>query len=217
MMGRFFKVFGLILAFMGAWGVVLILLVVLAEGDEEVLLFGILPATVLIFITFVPYLNAVSKRVFRFPGEGEPVSEDELRARILAINDFDAPVMVEERGRKLVVTWKYVDSRWWELLAKAGLQKIYELHVKLDGDRHRATLSDVTRSVKWRTGPSEVRVAGAWFRGIALEAEFGKQWGIRENFELGKIHDYTFSSAEIRNPVLNTILRSGWEVRLGMW
>ena len=41
----------------------------------------------------------MAKRVFCYTGESEPVGEDELRAVILAINGFDAPVSVEERGK----------------------------------------------------------------------------------------------------------------------
>ena len=68
-----------------------------------------------------PYLDFVAKRVFRFTGEAKAVSEKELRTVIKGINHLDAPVVVQERGRKLVVTWKYVDAKWWEVLA-------YEFH-----------------------------------------------------------------------------------------
>jgi len=162
-------------------------------------------------------LDKVAKRVFRFKGEGEPVSETELRAQVQAINEFDAPVMVEERKDKLVATWKYVDAHWWELLAKAGLTKVYELHIKFDNAQHLVTLIDVTKSVSWRAGPTEVRLRGGFFRGIMLAYEIGKQWGIKENFELGKVYDYKFVPQEIKMPILNSILRSGWDVRFGIF
>ena len=44
-----------------------------------------------------------------------------------------------------------------------------------------------------------------------------QEWGIKENFELGSIYDYQFSPQEIKNPVMNSILRNGWAVRFGMW
>ena len=47
--------------------------------------------------------------------------------------------------------------------------------------------------------------------------EVGKQWGIKRNFEVGKIYDYKFVPSEIKLPILNSILRSGWDVRYGMW
>jgi hypothetical protein len=181
------------------------------------MLLVVLSMLVLSFGGFFPYLDWASKRVFRFQGEGEPVSETTLRAHIRAINQFDLPVMVSERGHKLVATWKYVDARWWELLAKAGLTKAYELHIKFDRTRHFVTLVDVTRSLSWRVGPTQVQVGWIGFRGLAFGYEIGRQWGIKESFELGKVYDYRFTPQEIKMPIMNSILRDGWDVRFGIW
>ena len=147
-----------------------------------------------------------------------------LRVSLLAVNDWvDAPVQVEPRTRRrggpgaLVITWRYVDARWWERLAQAGLTELYELHVRLDEARQRATLIDVTRQVQWRAGPTQVRVRGGSFRGVLFAFEIGEQWGITENWTLGPIYAYRFVPAEIKLPVLNTLLRSGWDVRFGLW
>jgi len=102
-------------------------------------------------------------------------------------------------------------------LARAGLKKIYELHIKFNDAKKEATLIDVHKSVSWRAGPSEVQVYGGFSRGTSFAYEIGKQWGIKENFELGSIYDYQFSPQEIKNPVMNSILRNGWAVRFGMW
>jgi len=173
--------------------------------------------TALIFILFLPYLNITTRRIFHFPGEGMPITEAALREELLTVNEFDAPVMVTERGDKLIFTWRYVDARWWELLSKAGLTQIYELHVKLDDERKTAVLIDVTKSVSWRAGPEGVNIGMFGFRGVNFSYEVGKAWGIRENFTPGKIYDYKFSPQEIKNPVLNSILQNGWQVRFGMW
>jgi hypothetical protein len=52
---------------------------------------------------------------------------------------------------------------------------------------------------------------------VRCTSEVGKQWGIKENFALGKVYDYKFVPTEIKLPVLNTILRSGWDVSYGLW
>lgn len=217
MLKRFLTVFGLMLLYMLVLAGILALVILLAGENDTLILITVLVMMVLAIVILVPYLDQVSKRVFYFKGEGQPISETELRAQIQAINQFDAPVMVEERKDKLVATWKYVDSRWWELLAKAGLTKVYELHIKFDDAQHLVTLIDITKSVSWRAGPTKVRLWGGFFRGIMLAYEIGKQWGIKENFELGKVHDYKFVPQEIKMPIMNSILRSGWDVRFGIW
>jgi hypothetical protein len=218
MLKRFLAVFGLMLLYMAVLaGILLLVILLVGEENDTLILISVLVMMVLAIVIMVPYLDQMAKRVFRFRGEGEPVSETELRTQIQAINEFDAPVMIEERKGRLVATWKYVDARWWELLAKAGLTKVYELHIKFDDVQHLVTLIDINKSVSWRAGPTEVRLRGGFFRGIMLAYEIGKQWGIKENFELGKVYDYKFVPQEIKMPIMNSILRSGWDVRFGIW
>lgn len=224
MVKRFLLLFAGVLLYMALWALPLYGLVLLWEDRTGLLLAGVGAITALLLGGFVPFLDAAAKRVFSFRGRGTPVPADELRASLLAVNDWvDAPVQVTQRARRrggpgtLVITWRYVDARWWERLAKAGLAELYELHVRLDEARGRATLIDVTRAVQWRAGPAEVRLRGGWFRGVLFQVELGRQWGIRENWSPGRIYAYRFVPAEIKMPVLNTLLRSGWDVRFGLW
>lgn len=217
MMKRFFAVFGLVMLFMAVLAVMLLAVILLVGDNESAILVAVLVILVIGIGAFLPFLDWAIKRVFHFPGEGTPIAEADLRARIQALNRFDGPVMVQERKKKLVATWKYVDAQWWELLAKAGLTRVYELHMKFDAPSKTVTLIDVTKSVSWRAAPTEVRLRGGFSRGVILAYEIGKAWGIQRSFQPGKIYDYRFVPQEIKNPVLNTILRAGWDVRFGIW
>jgi hypothetical protein len=217
MVKRFLIAFALILLYMAVWAGLLYGVILLAQEDEGLLLTAILAMMAFLILAFIPYLDQVTKRAFHFRGEGQPTPASTLRRQILAVNRFKAPVMAEERLYDLVLTWKYVDARWWRVLSKAGLTRLYELHVKLDEKRSVATLIDVRKSVRWRAGPTQVHVGRSVSRGILTGYEIGKQWGIAENWELGVVFDYKFVPAEIKTPVMNTILRSGWDVRFGIW
>ena len=217
MIGRFVLAFAAVLAYLGIWALVLLPVALAARGDPEIMLVVVAATLVLSGGGIIPYLDFVAKRIFRYKGEGPPVAEAELRALLAAVNDADIPVTVAERGRKLVVTWRYVDAKWWEVLSKSGLRSVYELHVKLDDRRKVATLVDVEKSVRWSVGPAHVRVWGGYFRGVMLEYSIGAQWGITENFGVGRIYAFRFAPAEIKNPVMNSILRNGWDVRFGLW
>jgi hypothetical protein len=217
MMKRFLIVFGLIILYMVVIALVFLSFILLLRENDGAMLVLALVMLVVSAGGLIPFMDWAAKRVFYFPGEGQPISEAALRAQVQAINELNVPVMVQERGRTLAVTWKYVDARWWELFARAGLTKIYELHVKFDEARRRVTLIDVTKSVSWRAGPTKVQIAWIGFRGISFEVEIGQQWGIVENFQLGQVYEYRFSPQEIKTPVMNSILRSGWDVRFGIW
>ena len=218
---RFLTVFGLVLAFMAVLALFLWLAIALFGDNTTAMLIVILVALVVSFGGFVPFLNWAVKRAFTFRGEGRPLPVEALRAQIQAINTFDAPVMVQERKGKLVATWKYVDARWLELFAKAGLTKSYELHMRFDKARHTVTMVDRIKEASWRAGlgggMGGGSGSGSFTQGVIMTYEVGKQWGIKENFALGKVYDYKFVPTEIKLPILNSILRSGWDVSYGIW
>ena len=219
MFKRFLAVFGLILLFMAVWGGILIAVYYIfeLEGDEEVAGIVVASSMVPIFGTFIPLFNLATKWGFRFKGEGAPIPLEQLREKIKEINTYNVPVMVTEKKGKLIVTWKYVDAKWWIILAKTGLKELYELHIKFNDKKKKVTLIDVQKTVDWEAGPYGVKIRGGYFRGVMMQYTISKAWGIKENFKFGKIYDYKFRPSEIKNPVLNTILRSGWDVNFGLW
>lgn len=216
MLGKFFLSFVAILLYMGMLS--LVLLVVVTQLDGDIIPWAVGGFALIVIGTFPVAIDRIAKLIFRFKGEGSPISVGDLRSEILAINTFgDLPITVREDGKRIIVSWKYLDAKWWEVLQKKGVRESYELVIKLDAKRHRATLIDITRSLTWGIGPSTVRFGSSFFRGIRLEYKRGKAWGIRENFSIGKIYDFTFRSEDIHDPVMNTILRSGWNVRFGLF
>lgn len=216
-MQKFFLVFLSIFLYILLWFSVVAVAALATGGDEEAGLIIALGTLIIFPITLIPFMQSMAKRVFHFKGQGTPISEKALRAMILNINELEAPVMIQEKNGRLIATWNYLDARWWEILAKAGLEKVYELHMKINDDRKTVTMIDIHKSVSWRAGPSQVRLRGGFFRGISTTYEIGKQWGIKENFKPGKIYDYKFSSGEIKYPIMNSILKNGWDVQFALW
>src|SRR5919202_2166269 len=128
-----------IILFMVVWAAILVAVLALGHGlgrTDDQLLVPLLVLIALILLTFFPYLNAVAQRVFAVPGEGPPVPPAELHRRLEELNTFDAPVMAQPKRWGYLFTWRYVDAKWWELFAQAGLTETYELRVKLDAAHH---------------------------------------------------------------------------------
>jgi len=216
-MKRFFAVFGLILLYMAAWAPVLLVVILILEGDDEAILIAIGSSLPVIIGLFLPYLNFVCRKVYRYRGEGEPISEKELRERIIEINNFGHPVMVVHRKKKLVVTWNYVEEKWRGVLSTGGMKQAYHLHIKFSDRKKEVILIDVLKSFSWRVGHSGARVRGGFFRGVDIDFEAGRTGPIDEVFSARSVSGYRFSSREIKDPVSNTILKSGWDIRLAMW
>jgi hypothetical protein len=160
-------------------------------------------------------LQVLLRRVWYFAGSGAPVDEAELRGRLLAVNNLDAPVRVVERRRKLVVGWRHDEVQWCELLSRRGLSGLYELHLHIDPRTRTVTLMDRRRPVQFLFCPEGVktgrpRVVLPFLRLRANRLGSVEQYATMEPFQ------YDFLPHEIKAPVLGTILASGWNVRFSL-
>src|SRR5271157_693794 len=147
----FLKAGAYVLGYLAIWALILFIgikIIKPAHNDIRIVYFG-MSCMVLMFITFLPFLNFVAKRSFHFKGQGTRVSTADLKKTILSTNDSDIPVTVTEKKGRLIVTWKYVDAKWWETMAKAGLTKAYQLHIKFNENKKEATLIDVEKNISW--------------------------------------------------------------------
>ena len=164
-----------------------------------------------------PFMQWLAGAVFNYAGEGTPINESAMRQRILAIETLDAPIMVEERDEKLVVTWNYVDAQWWGVLSRSGMDQVYELHIKLDDKRKTARLIDVHKSVNWSVDPSGVRLRGGYSRGVDLSYQRVIGYGWDDAFQFGRVVDYEFRNSDIKQPIVNLLIENGWRVKFGLW
>jgi len=201
---------------MGLYALLLLPLLML-DGDAKGIALGIWGVGAFVF--YLPWFFWITKKVWFFKSDAvEPWPYAELKKELLNINNFDAPVTVtEKKPNHLIITWKYVDAKWWELFKKAGMTGNYRLHIVFSPEKHEARLIDVETRMNWSAGPTGFHQGFTFFRGIMMQFSIGKAWGIRENFSLGKIYDYKFVPGEIKSPVMNTLLRAGWDVRFALF
>ncbi len=220
-MKKFLKYFLYVIGYMGLWGIFILLLMGYLQQkygpQSKEMFYGFLFVFITLFSSWIPFMIWTAARVFIYPGEGDPVSEEDLRKQILEINSFDAPVRVEEKGKKLSVSWNYVDAKWFGIISKSSLSKHYELLIRFNDRTKTATLIDIQKEISFGLTPGEFKLRGGYFRGISFNYEKGIAWGITDNFKIGKVYDYKFTNAEIKTPVMNTITRNGWTVKMGLF
>ena len=148
-----------------------------------------------------------------------PVSEEELRTRLLAINDTPTPVAVEENTEsgELVGSWRYADARWAGPLHSGGITRLARVRMRLDPDRARVRIQDQTMQLDWGLGISgrgSVSVGG--FRGIVFGGyERGRGAGLV--FRNGRLvydqtYNYRFSAEELKGPIVDLVTGSGWDL-----
>ena len=145
--------------------------------------------------------------------EGPPQSLEAVRAALLATNRPSAPFLVRlgaEQEGDLVAEWRIVDANWYEIFAKAGLEKAFKVLMRFDAATHELRAVDQEWSVEWRAGVPKLSLSASGFRGQKTEIEFGKAYGFTEKLSVGEIYNYRFNTAELKQPLQKAVAANGW-------
>jgi hypothetical protein len=148
------------------------------------------------------------------PQAGTPVlSEQELRARLLELNRSSAPYQIIDGSPEnvdLIAEWKIVDAQWYEIFAKAGLEKVFRIYLKFDPATHQVRAMDREYTVDWSAGVPQISLAANSFMGQKTSIEFGKAYAFTETPAPGQVYNYRFDTREIKTPVQDAVTQSGW-------
>jgi len=156
--------------------------------------------------------NMLLRRIWFFRGQGEPVPLDQLRQRLICVNDLDCPIRALVTRRKIVFTWRFKEPRWCELFSRLGKNRLDELHCRFDADTRTVYLSDRVRLADFLICPDRVKIGRSRILLPLLRASIKRLDSVEQYATLAG-HDYDFHVREIKSPVLGTILASGWHVR----
>jgi hypothetical protein len=145
---------------------------------------------------------------------GPPQPAAAVRAALLAVNRPTAPFQIRPaasgEAAELVAEWKIVDAGWYEIFAKAHLEKAFKVLMRLDETAHEVRAVDQEWSVAWRAGVPEMSLAASAFRGQETAIEFGKAYGFTEKLSVGEIYNYRFATKELKGPLQQAVAAQGW-------
>lgn len=145
-----------------------------------------------------------------------PRSAAEVRAALLAANRPTAPYTVRDgaaEGADLVAEWKIVDASWYEIFAKAHLEKAFKVLMRLDGEKHEVRAVDQEWSVAWRAGVPTLSLSAEAFRGTETSVQFGTGYAFTEELRPGQVYRYRFATGELKTPLQEAALAAGWTWR----
>ncbi len=170
---------------------------------------------VLFLLSLGPALSFLLKKIWFFQGTGTPVSLKELRATLMKVNGMHAPVRVLDKGKRLIVEWRYNDSDWCELMAEKKITRLYELRLGFDESTRTVTLSDRSRKVDFDLCPIRVKTGF-----LAMPRQFfairsAERNGI-EKYRERRPSDFLFKPGEIKSPLVGTLLSLGWNVQFAL-
>ena len=142
------------------------------------------------------------------------VPRDVLEQRLLAVNNEQVPFSVQPGEESdIEAHWKIVDADWYEIFAKAGLKKSHRIYLKLDADKHEVKALEESWEVEWRAGVPSFSLSMQKQQGRTL---FSKSAGTAYAFtgvnplDFGQAYSYRFDVSEMKDPLIETIISSGW-------
>ena len=136
-----------------------------------------------------------------------------LRSALMAVNRDTAPFKVrsgKKEGVDLVAEWKIVDAKWYEIFAKAGIERVFTVLMKFDKAAGEVRAVDREWEVEWRAGTPTLSLKASGFRGRKWEKSFETAYAFREDGSYGKVYDYRFDSSEIHAPLVEAAHKAGW-------
>ena len=136
-----------------------------------------------------------------------------LRTALMDVNRPSAPFKVRSgkpEGVDLVAEWKIVDAKWYEIFAKAGVERVFKVLMKFDQAAGEVRAVDQEWEVEWRAGVPAFSLAASGFRGRKWEKSFGTAYAFREDGSYGKVYEYRFDTSELKAPLIEAAHKAGW-------
>jgi hypothetical protein len=192
------------------------LLVLRTQLDEPTMLMLVCLWLTAVIAVGLVVANSVLKKFWFFRGQGEPITAEQLRQRLLTVNAMACPVTAQEKRRAIIFTWRYRETQWCELFHRLGINRLYELHCHIDADTRTVLLVDRMRAADFLICPDRIKV-GRLRIPLPLLAVRTKRLAAIEQYATLAEHDYTLHPREIKAPILGTVLASGWNVRFSLW
>ena len=146
---------------------------------------------------------------------------DRFRDRV-ASHAEGTPYVVSPTPEGFDVALDIVDARWYQLYAKAGLERTFVHHVTMAGGRD-FTITDDSHTLEWEAGHPRLGARVERFVGRRYDVGFRKTIAVTEDARIDTVVDYAFSSEEGRKLIKGAAKELGLREHLpasakaGLW
>lgn len=153
------------------------------------------------------------------PAAVPAMSAAELEARLLALGTLDQPFEVRAGGRagELVADWKWMDSKWLDMLRLRGSRRVNSIVLRLDPESRTVRAQDRSAAVDWATGVDGARLNWRMERGINFfEYQAGRELGLflkDGKPEVSLTHQWRFDLGDMKQPLIRIVRDAGWTWR----
>lgn len=151
------------------------------------------------------------------PADGvAPRSATETQAALLGLNRPDVPYVIRDgraEGADLVAEWRILDPAWQTFFLSAQVSRVFQVRMRFVPEKNEVRSLDQQYEVTWVGGTPRLAIAAEAQRGQVQTVS--KRWtlGGGEDGGLEATESFSFDSADLKNPLQDTVLGAGWTWR----
>jgi hypothetical protein len=153
----------------------------------------------------------------RRPADGvAPVSADEVRTALVDLNRPDVPYVIRDgaaEGADLVAEWRVAEPAWQNLFIESQLTRAVRIRMRLVREDHEVRVLEEQWEVTRVGNPPRLEMSKSYSRGP--DRTVSRRYTVKrgDSGGLEATETFRFDSAELRNPLRNAVLKSGWTWR----
>ena len=153
----------------------------------------------------------------KHPDDGvTPRPVGEVRSALLGLNRSDAPYIVRNAavdGADLVAEWRMAEPAWQTFFIQSQLTRAVQISMRLVEKDHEVRVLEEGREVTRVGNPPRLVISKQYTRGPdrTVSRHYTIQRG--ESGSLQATETFRFDASELRNPLQNIVLKSGWTWR----
>ncbi|MFF0080708.1 hypothetical protein ACFYR1_13560 [Streptomyces canus] len=149
------------------------------------------------------------------PADGvPPLSAEEVRAALLGLNSADVPYVVRDgrdEGADLVAEWRLLEPAWRTFFLRSQLGRVFKIHMRLVPEKREVRALDQQFEVEWLGDTPRLSLAREAQRGQVKTVS--KQWSLSRGEDGNREETFSFDSDDLKDPLQNVVLKSGWAWR----
>jgi hypothetical protein len=149
---------------------------------------------------------------------------EQAQARVLALNSDELPFVYQAAPYGIQAVWKYADVKWAAITAAGTIDSSYELRVTLDGAEAQWEFDETDTQSESRirsTGGGGFSIGGSTSTFKGRESKKSFSFGVgsaarttdRQGTHDGFTYGYSFTTDEIKQPLIAALEQGGWEAK----
>ncbi|MCX5381877.1 hypothetical protein [Streptomyces sp. NBC_00083] len=154
----------------------------------------------------------------RPPAEVQPVPADELRAALLGLSRPEVAYVVRYGGGAgcdVLAEWRLTEPAWRRTFEESRISHAVRIRMRLDTAKHEVRALEEQWELNRTGSPTSLGMSRQYTRGASRTVS--RQWTIGGSAGRPELQEsFRFDSAQLREPLRDMVLRSGWTWR-GVW